>query len=49
MAVTGHTTTPGHEREHHITREHQVTHSDPGHGVCTHLFYNNETIKIESL
>ena len=37
MAATGHTATPGYEREHQVTQEHQVTHDDPGHGVRIHM------------
>ena len=40
MAETGHTATPGHEREHQITREHQVMHGDPGHGVHIQMLNN---------
>jgi len=37
-AGTGHTAIPGHECEHQDTREHQVTHGDPGHGVRINFF-----------
>ena len=34
--------TLGHEHEYQVTREHQVTHGDPGHGVRIHM-YNIQT------
>ena len=35
--------TPGHKREHQVTGEHQVTHSDPGHGVRTQMYLQGNT------
>ena len=37
----GHTATQGHKREQQVTREHQVTHGDPGHGVHIHMVLNH--------